>query len=161
MSKLERALARYVTPAFEAWCDAPSLDHSGRTAFDGTIKTNGDFVRSIWSNPWMEAHAAEIFMAGFDAGRRSEDDQPSLIEGVRVEPPDCYLEVLELITNARSNMAPEVDIDDWPVEQLANDMKDYAGVAEGFAVEDIQKCIRIWRERNGRSDRPPMEGDQS
>lgn len=75
-------------------------------------------------------------------------DQPELIEGVRVSLPKCYDEVVELMENARENTLPEVRIDDWPPERLAEDMKDCAVMDEDWELSDIIKAIKIWRERN-------------
>lgn len=61
---LDAALDRQTSPEFEKWWNGPSINHAGRGMVGGSVKTNGDFVMSIWGNPWMRVHAAEIFNAG-------------------------------------------------------------------------------------------------
>lgn len=70
MDELDKALAKHSTPEFETWWNCPSKEHKGQSMVEGTIETNGDFINSIWSNPWMEAHAAEIFKAGMTAAKK-------------------------------------------------------------------------------------------
>lgn len=62
--EFDAALVKHTSPAFEKWWNSPSAGYKGRSAIRGAIKTNGDFVMSIWSNPWMKVYAAEIFNAG-------------------------------------------------------------------------------------------------
>jgi len=72
------------------------------------------------------------------------DAQPELIPGSRVEPPDCYDDVVSMIEAAISNNAGHVLL--WDDSKLAQDIRDNTPVEA--EIPDIERAIRIYRERN-------------
>lgn len=72
-------------------------------------------------------------------------EQLTLADDMRVDPPACYDEVASAMEAGLDN-APEIA--GWDAEKLAGDMFEAVGwMNEQPNVEDIAKCILIWRER--------------
>lgn len=72
--------------------------------------------------------------------------QPALIEGVRRSEPACYDDVVEAMKTGIDNQ-PELAT--WDVSRLANDIWCYAYIKPTPELKDVERSIRIWRERNG------------
>ncbi len=71
--------------------------------------------------------------------------QLTMLSEHRIEPPDCYDQVAEAIEKALEN---DCDfIEEFTPSELTTDMIDCAGFGEEFSREDIERSIRIYRER--------------
>jgi hypothetical protein len=75
------------------------------------------------------------------------NDQPELIPGVRIDPPSCYDDVVEFMQNARDNGYAEID--HWSSAKLATEIYWMSSIDKDATFKDIEKSIRIWRERQG------------
>lgn len=75
------------------------------------------------------------------------NEQLNLIEDVRLPLPDCYEDVVASIENLQSNNFD--GIDEWFADERADDMSLYDSLLEGISSDEIEKCIKIYRERNG------------
>lgn len=75
----------------------------------------------------------------------TKPEQPSFMPEHRVEPPECFGDVAACLDAAAE--AVDFSIEDLTTKALADELVDYAGVEA--PREDIERSIRIWRERNG------------
>lgn len=73
-----------------------------------------------------------------------------LIEGVRIEPPACFDQVADAIENALEN--GNAEINNWSDLDLAHDIFCWAEIDEAHTRADIERAIRIYRERNQSED---------
>lgn len=73
-------------------------------------------------------------------------DQLTLLEGVRLDPPNCYDEVATAIETVIENQ-PEVA--GWSSDKLAFDVWRYGLLGTCPKLLDVEWAVRIYRERNG------------
>lgn len=73
-----------------------------------------------------------------------EEKQLTLLDGVRIEPPDCYPAVFNALEVALYN---HPKIEQWDAEKLALDISEFGQIVGCPALRDIEKCIAIYRER--------------
>ncbi|WP_299933716.1 hypothetical protein [uncultured Pelagimonas sp.] len=71
-------------------------------------------------------------------------EQLELIAGARIEPPECYDEVVAAMETVFSNQ-PEME--DWDIVRLASDIWQFAMFDVQPEPEDVEKSVRIYRER--------------
>ena len=76
-------------------------------------------------------------------------DQLTFMPEHRNEPPGCYQEVAEAIQWARDNWDPidGEDLDQVGPLDLSFELVEVAGIGKGYTRQDVERCIRIFRER--------------
>ena len=72
-------------------------------------------------------------------------DQPPLIEGVRLDPPDCYDDVIAALETVTDNQ-PQVT--QWDADRLAHDIWLHGMLDPKPEIGDVERAVRIYRERN-------------
>ena len=75
-------------------------------------------------------------------------EQLVLIEDVRLPEPECYGAVVDAMETVFGNQ-PEME--DWPSDRLASDIWQFAAIEPEPEYEDVERSVRIYRERNGLS----------
>jgi hypothetical protein len=73
------------------------------------------------------------------------EEQLTLIEGVRNEPPQCFDAVVEAMHTVFSNQ-PEME--EWDMDRLSSDIWQFGNLPDDPDPEDVARAVRIYRERN-------------